>query len=95
VNPIPIQPGRKTLYLLEKAGPATAEKYQRSFENLKDLLASFPEHGAPRSRLGARVRLNVIDPYNVYSIYDEPAETVHILRILHGRRRITRTMMRP
>ena len=47
-------------------------------------LERFPESGAPRRRLGSAVRLGVVFPY----------VAVLVLRVLHGRRKITRRMLR-
>jgi toxin ParE1/3/4 len=82
-------------YLFHEAGIAVAETYAQKVARLFDDLALHPESGAPRSRLGKGIRLRLIDPYNVYTRYDAATDTVRILRILHGRRKITRGMMSP
>jgi toxin ParE1/3/4 len=82
-------------YLRGKAGALTLAKYETAFARVIDLIDAQPEIGAPRPHLGKHVRLHVVDPYNVYSEYDATTGVVTILRVLHGRRKITRRMMRP
>jgi toxin ParE1/3/4 len=79
-------------YLIQEAGPNVAAKYRRSFMHLFALLGDHPALGASRSRLGRQVRLAVIAPYLV--LYRYQRDTVTVLRILHGRRRITGAMLR-
>ena len=79
-------------YLLEKTGPVAANKHYRSFGDLWTLLASHPESGATMSRLGQGISLNVVEPYNVHSLNDAATHPIRILCIMHGRRKITRTM---
>jgi toxin ParE1/3/4 len=82
-------------YLRNKAGNVTLAEYEAAFSRVIALFAAHPEIGAPRPKLGRSIRLNVVDPYNVYSEYDPTTDTVTVLRVLHGRRKITRRMMRP
>lgn len=76
------------------AGPATADKWDRKLWRAIDDLAEFPGSGAPRPILGAHVRIAIVHPYVV--IYEHPrgSDAVHILRVLHGRRRITKGVLR-
>jgi toxin ParE1/3/4 len=83
-------------YLAFHAGRAVAARYAASFESLFERLTRHPESGAPRPELGAAVRICVVSPYIV--IYEcEPAasDAVTVLRILHGRRRVTGAMLTP
>jgi len=58
-----------------------------------ELIADFPEAGAARPELGPAVRIRPVAPYVV--IYDISPDTVTILRLLHGRRDITRALFQP
>jgi plasmid stabilization system protein ParE len=63
-------------------------------DTIYDNLAMSPAMGSPRPRLGRRARIVVLSPYLV--IYDHLSETdtVNIVRILDGRRNITRRLVR-
>lgn len=76
-------------YLAAKAGYNVAARYIAAFEKLYDRLADHPESGAPRPVLGPHVRIGVVSPYIVIYEHDETDDTVVVLRIVHGRRRIT------
>ena len=84
---------RNHVLLEEKAERATAERYLRHFAGAAARLIEMPRCGASRPALGPQTRRPVIRPYVL--IYDhDPAEgTVMLLRILHGRRRITTAML--
>ncbi|HAH09243.1 MAG TPA: type II toxin-antitoxin system RelE/ParE family toxin [Alphaproteobacteria bacterium] len=79
----------------QAAGANVAETYQDRFTQLFSILVVQPEIGAPRPELGRAVRLCLVQPYNVYYRFDRARDEVRILRILHGRRDITRGMMTP
>jgi toxin ParE1/3/4 len=79
--------------LASEAGRSVAAKYRASFDDLFRLLRDYPEIGPSRPRLGLGVRVGVVDPYLAIYRYDRDAVTV--LRIVHGRRRITGAMLRP
>ena len=79
--------------LARKAGRPVAEKYTASIDELLVRLIAFPESGAPRPSIGKRVRIGVIWPYVVLSEYTPATDTVTILRIVHGRRKITGKML--
>lgn len=76
-------------YLSVKAGQPTVVKYRALFRRLYARLADHPDSGAPRPALGPRIRIGVVSPYIVIYRHIEAADTVAILRIVHGRRRIT------
>ncbi len=80
--------------LTSTAGELVADRYEADFDALYRRLERFPESGAPRPALGAYVRIGVVPPYNVIHEYIEANDTVTIMRIVHGRRRITRGMMK-
>ena len=79
--------------LATKAGWRTAAKYEELCENLYDRLEDHPHCGAPRPAFGQNIRIGIVPPYIV--IYrNEDDGTVTVLRIVHGRRRITGRMLR-
>jgi toxin ParE1/3/4 len=80
--------------LAAQAGVATVLKYRDNFHSLYRHLAEFPQSGAPRKKLGARIRLGVVSPYVAIYRYIEASDTVEILRIVHGKRKITGKMLR-
>ena len=49
----------------------------------------FPRVARPRPGLGLEIRSAAVKPYVVLHRYDRAADTVFILRVLHGRRQIT------
>jgi toxin ParE1/3/4 len=75
--------------LASKAGRRVAAKYDALFENLYDRLADSPDIGPPRPSLGANVRIGIVAPYIVIYEHAPAADLVTVLRIVHGRRRIT------
>ncbi len=77
--------------LAEVAGFVTAERYTQRIVEVLDLLGTFPEAGAPRPEFGPGVRAKVIAPYVMFYVFDD--SRVDILRILHGKRRITRDLV--
>ncbi len=76
-------------YLETRAGLAIAEKYAALFHKLYERLAVHPDHGPRRTRLGEGVRIGVATPYVVIYRHIEGDETVTILRIVHGHRKVT------
>ena len=67
-------------------------RYHREIESLFERLVMFPRSGMRRPTLGRNARIGVVEPYLV--IYDYRADVVTILRILDGRRNITRRLVR-
>lgn len=61
-------------------------------EHLAALAAPAPESGARRRSLGPHARIAVVAPYVV--VYDYHDNTVVIVRVLDGRRDITRRLVR-
>jgi toxin ParE1/3/4 len=76
-------------YLAGKAGHNIAARYVASFEKLYDRLADHPDNGAPRPALGPHVRIGIVSPYIVIYEHDATGDAVIVLRIVHGRRKIT------
>ena len=75
---------------LDEKNPAAAERYATHFADKADFLSRFPEAGSPRPEIAPDVRSTLIKPYVIF--YRFRQDTVHILRILHGRRDLRRIM---
>jgi toxin ParE1/3/4 len=75
--------------LKSKAGEPIATKYRNLFRQLYERLADYPNSGPSRPALGPNVRIGIVLPYIV--IYESAvnADSVTILRIVHGRRKIS------
>jgi plasmid stabilization system protein ParE len=80
-------------YLASEAGYRAVARYIASFENLYDRLAEHPDSGAPRPALGANIRIGLVSPYLIIYEHDAKTDTVTILRIVHGRRKITGALL--
>jgi plasmid stabilization system protein ParE len=79
--------------LAERAGYRVAERYAEDFKATYRRLSHFPDSGPPRPGLGIRARIAIVHPYIV--IYDHVDDaTVTVLRVLHGKRNITRDLVR-
>ena len=72
-------------FLARKAGRPTAAKYNALYDRLTDQPDSCP----PRQALGPNVRIGIVPPYIVIYDHEPAADLVTVLRIIHGRRRIT------
>ena len=85
--------GRILAYLHREAGAQIATAYGLRFQRRIEALLEAPETGAPRPTLGPNTRIALVFPY--LSIYDyvSSGDTITLLRILHGRRNITRDML--
>jgi toxin ParE1/3/4 len=79
--------------LAKKAGHGVAVKYSDRFQNLYALLSDHPGIGSPRPSLAQHVRIGVVSPYTIPYRYDPATNTVTILRIVHGRRKLTAAML--
>ncbi len=80
--------------LTRDAGFRVAEKYRRDFDRLiLTHLSVFPEMCQARPRLGAHICAGVVHPYLVVHRYNPSEPVVTIIRVLHGRRRITRVLV--
>jgi len=76
------------------AGVNVADRYDANFDILYRCLARYPDSGAPRPKLGAHVRISAVSPYVVIYEHIEDDDVVMIMRIIHGRRNITRKLVR-
>jgi toxin ParE1/3/4 len=81
-------------YLYAKAGKSTVLKYRAAFKTLYEHLANFPDSGAPRPKVGWRIRIGIVSPYIVIYSHMEADDIVRVLRIVHGSRRITGKLLR-
>jgi toxin ParE1/3/4 len=79
--------------LAAKAGWRTAARYDELFERLYDRLADHPSSGATRPALGQNIRIGTVTPFIVIYRNDDDSDTLTVLRIVHGRRRITGRML--
>jgi len=77
--------------LTDKAGPDVGTRYRRDMESLFERLIMFPRSGVERPLLGRDIRIGVVAPYVV--IYDYRDDLVRIIRIVDGRRNITRRLV--
>jgi plasmid stabilization system protein ParE len=75
--------------LAQAAGIRIAEKYTALFERLYDRLAEHPDSGAPRPALGEDIRIGIVLPYIVIYRHGDVDDVVTVLRIVHGRRKIS------
>ena len=72
-----------------KAGLQTVVKFRTLFRNLYDRLGDHPDIGAPRPAFGQNIRIGIVSPYIIIYRHSAEDDTVTMLRIVHGRRRIT------
>lgn len=77
-------------HLEAKAGAQVAERYARRFRAAIERLIEMPQSGAPRPALGSDTRCLIVPPYLLIYDYALGDDIVVLLRVLHGRRRITR-----
>jgi len=80
-------------YLEQQGGSLVAYKYADLFDRLYDRLADQPSSGPPRPRLGSGIRIGIVSPFIVIYRYDATKDVVTVLRVVHGRRRITGTLL--
>jgi toxin ParE1/3/4 len=78
--------------LTDKAGTSVAERYRRDFEELFERFLMFPMSGSRRRSLSRYARIGIVEPYVI--VYEHRGETVRIVRVLDGRRNITRKLVR-
>jgi plasmid stabilization system protein ParE len=80
-------------YLAQEAGAGVALEYGRRFRATIERLLDLPQSGAPRPRLGSETRIAIVAPYILIYDYTRDADTMTLLRILHGKRDITRKLL--
>jgi toxin ParE1/3/4 len=75
----------------EAAGYPVARRYGARFKAMYRYIAQYPAAGAPRPALGLQIRIRVVQPFVVIYAYD--GREVTILRVVDGRREITRQLL--
>ena len=80
--------------LYAKAGKSTVVKYSHRVRALYMHLAAFPDSGAPRPKIGAKIRIGIVHPYIVIYRHTEAESVVRVLRIVYGARKITGKLLR-
>jgi toxin ParE1/3/4 len=79
----------------DKADSAVADKLFDRIIAIVEKLAIVPEaSGRLVPALGRDIRCHPIGNYNVYLRYDEAADTLFVVRVLHGRRNITAALFK-
>ncbi len=78
--------------LIAKAGHERARVWSGRIIAQLERLAHFPDSGASRPRLGKSFRIVVVWPFVM--IYRSDEDAVRLLRVVHGRRKITRRLLR-
>ncbi len=78
--------------LAKRAGYSIASRYTEEFKAAYRAIAQSPGTGPPRPALGPNTRIKTVYPYVI--IYNHEADTVTVLRVLDGRRNITRALIR-
>ena len=79
-------------YLARTRGAGPAAKYDALFTYVYDRLTAQPDMYAARPTLGPKIRVAVVAPYLV--VYEHASrDLVNIVRILHGRRRISPSLL--
>ncbi len=81
-------------HLASVASLATASRWNDRLWSAIDEIAEFPGSGAPRPQLGANVRIKIVTPYLIIYEHVRGADTADVLRVVHGRRRITTKLLR-
>jgi toxin ParE1/3/4 len=81
-------------YLRREAGARVAADYGRRFGLTLERLVDLPQTGAPRPALGPNARIAIVSPYLLIYDYTHDDDMLTLLRILHGRRNITRSLLR-
>jgi len=82
-------------YLEQEAGARVAEDYARRFRLCLERHVESPGIGAPRPALGPGTRIGIVRPCILVYDYTEADDTLTLLRILHGKRNITRRLIGP
>lgn len=79
--------------LAESAGWSVAQAYGERILRVYELIAERPEIFAPRRKLGRFVRAAVVRPYLIFYSYEPGENVINIVRVLHGRRDIKRSLL--
>jgi toxin ParE1/3/4 len=79
--------------IAREAGYSVASKYHTLIERLYAKLADYPEGFQTRPKLGPHVRVGIVYPYLVIYRHVRGEDTVSIVRVVDGRRKITRELL--
>ncbi|NJM29533.1 MAG: type II toxin-antitoxin system RelE/ParE family toxin [Rhizobiales bacterium] len=71
-------------FAIANYNPLDADRFLDTLNNRIDSLASYPDRGAPRPRLGKGIRLLIEGNYLI--IYRTTDSGVSVIRIVHGAR---------
>ena len=80
--------------MARRGGVGSAEKYLGLFEQVYARLAMHPGSGFARKLLGPNARIVPVSPFVMIYDWEPAADTVTVLRVVRGRRRITRRLVR-
>lgn len=80
-------------YLSINAGPRVAARYNGLFESFYDRIEAFPGCGLRRPVLGPDIRIGIASPFIIIYHYSEDDDVVTVLRLVHGRRRISGVLL--
>ena len=64
------------------------------FDDVYRRLEMWPASGPARRRLGAQARIAVVPPFVMIYDWDQTTDTVRIVRVVRGGRKITRKLVR-
>jgi toxin ParE1/3/4 len=81
------------LFLEREVGREVAARYGQRFRLILQRLVELPETGAPRPILGPNSRIGIVSPYVLIYDFVHEDDLVVLLRLLHGRRNITRDLL--
>jgi plasmid stabilization system protein ParE len=81
-------------YLQREAGKRIALRYSMEFDAAIDRIADLPHTGSPRTSFGPNMRVIIITPYLIFYEATPDGELATVLRVLHGSRNITETLIR-
>lgn len=76
-------------YLTRTAGPRVGAKYADAIDKAIAGLEDMPGTAAPRPALGPNIRVTIVKPYLIIHEHERGDETLYVLRVVHGRRKIT------
>lgn len=80
-------------HLDDMAGQRTAQAYADRFANALERIEQFPSAGPQRPALGPCARIAIVLPYMLIYDYSEADGRLVLLRVLHGRRRMTERLL--
>jgi toxin ParE1/3/4 len=81
-------------HLSDVAGQQTAAAYAKRFADTLERIEQFPGAGPQRPALGPNTRVAIVLPYVLIYDYSEADDHLVLLRVLHGRRRMTERLLK-